>query len=150
VSFLEALPAGKEVIWRAKLTLPALAVAAGFFACLPFALFRGFPVDDLPMSSPFGLLQTALLAFAVTALFSVLLDRPITALAAGGVIAITVWVGNLWLFCLIPTVWPDTGFAKFSGKPDLMWLMLWLILWYLEPLAILWVSRRVYVRWGRA
>jgi hypothetical protein len=140
-AFQNERPIERGAGWNAKLFLPLLAVVSG---AIPFGLACPslWPVSDAPVDA---LVFTALAAivwflfFAFGTLCSVLLDRPLTAGAAGAVLGIMTLGGQCGLFAYLV----DKGEA-----PD-EWYWLLALCLLAEVILVLWLSRIMYVRWTR-
>jgi hypothetical protein len=135
-------PVARSAIWKAKLLLPAVALATGellFFVvtdCVYPPLGWRWRPDTIV---PFMFLVTGFLYFASAVLCSVMLQRPVTAWAAGGVLffVTAVFVGGV--------------FDHFDGgvsqtEISLNWI-LYLCTLTVEAVGMVWLSRVVYVRW---
>jgi len=131
-------PVARETIWNAKLLMPAVALAMGE---LLFLLVTAWlcPPHYLESVALIVFVLTALLCFASAVLCSVLLPRPVTAWAAGGVLCVALGGGGGLLIDRLFGLW---GTSNNPGP----WL-LFLGLFILEAIVLLWLSRVAYVRW---
>jgi hypothetical protein len=73
-------------------------------------------------------------------LCSVLLDRAVTAWAAGGVLSLIAFIGPMGLF--------DHFMGLDAERFNLQWSV-FLCLLFIEVIGLLWLSRVAYVRWVR-
>jgi hypothetical protein len=141
-AFQHERPVSRGTIWNAKLFLPMLALLSGaiLFGIITFWLW---PLDvwgPLGMILPWLiLLVTWFLSFVSAVLCSVLLDRPLTAGAAGGVLAVASFLGLAGLFDLFNLT--DSTLTQHNC------LLLILCLLVVEAFGLLWLSRVAYVRW---
>jgi len=86
MQFMKAAPVARKTLWTAKVALPLVALAT---AMLLFALTRvQTTAESAAAAVPVAMLlaSPALLGFALATLCSVVLDRPVTALATGFVL----------------------------------------------------------------
>jgi len=140
-AFQHERPVERGTIWNAKLLLPALALASS--AILIGMTYWLWPLEqwrDLDTLVPFILLITWFLSFISAVLCSVLLDRPVTAGAAGGILSFALCVGQFALF--------DHFMDLIHQRNNWHWT-LFLCLLTLEAICLLWLSRVAYVRWKR-
>ncbi len=139
--FQEERPVSRAAIWTAKFLMPILALAAGeiLFLLTIDWLYRPESWRSGHGIVPFMFLVMGFLFFASAVLCSVLLDRPVTAWAAGGVL------------CFVLMFFQAGFFEHFVGSlshTDISraWL-LYLTLLTIEAIGLLWLSRVAYVRW---
>ncbi len=137
--FLAERALGRNTIWNAKVLMPLLTLAAalilyGIVSCLLLPT-PGYAARGLDI---FMTLAAAFLMFASALLCSVLLDRPVTAWAAGGVLSFALFVGQGALI--------EHFMGLDSGRLNEQWA-LFLSLLVLEAIGLLWLSRVAYVRW---
>ena len=134
--FRDECPVARETVWAAATFWPLRAIAAGaMFKCaLAYTGVFGFRPPDLPLFLV-QLMAEGLFAFAVGALLSVLMDRPVTAVAAGAVICTAVVV-------LLAAATLRGGAAEW--RSGAVWVLT-LGMGAAGALA-LWLSRRVFAR----
>ena len=142
-AFQNERPVERKVIWKAKLLLPlcSLLGAIGLFAVVTLWLALPDGLRDMPISKinvPAIVLAVVLLQFSSCTLCSVLLDRAITAWAAGGVLCIGIMGCHAILFHL--TGWEPLG----TGPYPLIRFGTFLCV---ESVLLLLLSRAIYVRW---
>jgi ABC-type transport system involved in multi-copper enzyme maturation permease subunit len=140
-AFQEERPVSRGTIWNAKLLMPILALAAGeilFFVAagevyVPAAWrYRLHTVL-------FMFLVMGFLCFASCVFCSVMLSRPVSAWAGGGVL----WLASALLLQAVFDRLFQSGISREESDP---WL-LWLSVLTLEAIGLLWLSRVAYVRW---
>ena len=137
--FQDERPVAGGVVWSAAVTLPIGAMGLGVIAKSVVGMCGVFdlapPCWGLFLAQLFA---EGLLAFAVGAALSVVMDRPITAAATGAVVCVA-GVVLLAAATLRGTV------AK--GGVAGVWALT--ASFYLAAILILLMSRRIYVRWRR-
>ncbi|MGO8705216.1 MAG: ABC transporter permease subunit [Candidatus Brocadiia bacterium] len=139
-AFQEERPVSRRTIWNAKLLMPILALAAG-----EILLFMASGEVYVPAAwrnrlhiVPLMFLVMGFLCFASCVFCSVMLSRPVSAWAAGGVLWL---VSALLLQALFARLF-QLGISRPQSAP---WL-LWLSVLTLEAIGLLWLSRVLYVR----
>ena len=138
-AFQHERPIGRGTIWNAKLLLPILAMASGAIL-LGIVALRKWPEPWGGIDPPVGffLLIMWFLSFISAVLCSVLLDRPVTAGAAGGVLCVSTAGGQALLL---------DHFIGWNGSSEHMCWLVFLCLLVVEAIGLLWLSRVAYVRW---
>ncbi len=131
-------PVQGERIWLAKILLPLCALAGGII--LLVLMLQGSPSMHALYMKEMGvsglLLASGMMAFAASSLCSVLLDRPITAMAAGFAFSFALAMGHSFLFHAIN--WP-------KESPGHLYLLSGILC--LEAVVLLLLSRFIYIRW---
>ena len=138
-AFIAERAVRRSMIWHAKIIMPVLTLAAavilyGIVSCclLPIPRYKGISPDMCIMP------LLAFLMFAWAVLCSALLDRTVTAWAAGGVLSLVTLIGQGGLF--------DHFMGLDAERFNLQW-SLFLCLVVIESIGLLWLSRVAYVRW---
>jgi ABC-type transport system involved in multi-copper enzyme maturation permease subunit len=136
-------PVSRGAIWNAKLLMPILALAASeiLFIVAVGKLYVPEPWRARLHIVPFMFLVMGFLCFASGVFCSVMLSRPVSAWAAGGVL----WVVSALLLQALFDRLFQSGISREQTGP---WL-LWLSVLTLEAIGLLWLSRVAYVRWMR-
>jgi hypothetical protein len=138
-TFQHERPVGRGTIWNAKLLMPILALASG--AVLLIAACLLWPPETWRKQGPMEpviMLIAWFLSFTSAVLCSVLLDRPLTAGAAGAVLCITAVAGQSLLI---------ERLIGWNGPSENWCWPVFLGLLIVEAIGLLWLSRVAYVRW---
>lgn len=115
--FQQERPVAMGAVWNAKVLLPLCALVGGIaiygviaprFVCVEMLNPKEIP----EVARPAFMLGAALLAFSGSALCSVVLDRPITALAGGFVLCFGLALGHAPLFNAFAEQWPVIPWAN--------------------------------------
>jgi len=143
--FLNERPARKGLVWAAKILLPAAALVVGLTGAATILLFS--PVERLVwerlLVTPEILLGLASLAglFSTCVFCSVLLDRQVTALAAGLVLLFLLGAAAGGILYLVALLIPDpSNVAACRIMAGLLTA---------EAVTLLFLSRLIYIRWHR-
>ena len=142
-AFQNERPVHPGLVWNAKLLLPGASLLLGLALSISIALNLGamaISEHGIRWENDFAPPSLAILAFSAVTFCSVLLDRAVTALAAG-------WV--LWMLGFMSSVlllhWMDWSSAPWEGHAaGAVFLVL--------AIGFLLLSRWIFVRrsWGRA
>ena len=142
-------PVSKGAIWNAKVLLPLCVIIAGTALFVLVDSSCGFPhakprsaseirlvaLFARPATRAFYVLAVGTMAFACSTICGVLLDRPITALAAGFISAFGVGLCNVALFVALG--WKDPGLLHQALISAII---------FAEALILLLLSRIIYTR----
>jgi ABC-type transport system involved in multi-copper enzyme maturation permease subunit len=143
-AFQTEQPVRRGAVWNAKLLMPVLALAAGelLFAFMAFRFWPdpGWSSHKAVTVDLYVYLLAAFLFLASAVLCSVLLDRSVTAWAAGGILGIIVLIGQGLLF---------VHFLGLEGQSNNWRWPFFLCLLFVEAIGLLWLSRVAYIRWAR-
>ena len=137
--FRDERPAGRGVVWAATIALPICALVLGALSKVAFGvcISVGFmpPHEGLFIAQ---ILAEGLLAFSIGAFLSVIMDRPVIAVGAGGVIctAGVVLLAALTFHGVVTRAAPTSIWA-------------FTVLCYAIAIFILHLSRRIFIRWRR-
>ena len=137
--FRDECPAGRGLVWAATVTLPIAALLLGVLAKAVFGLCISLGLVP-PHKGLFlvQILAEGLLAFAIGAFLSVIMDRPIIAVGAGGVICTA---GVVLLAALT-----FHGIVT-KSPPESVWALA--AVCYALAIYLLYLSRKIFVRWRR-
>jgi hypothetical protein len=141
-------PVERRMLWKVRVLLPLLvmavnvAVAAGFFV-----MFRVWETILAPLLFLFT--GAALLIFSASLLCSILMDRPVTALAAGGVVAFAALMGIIVLLRLLAELGVKLDFWDATTTKEFTVFSIFTACMTVTAIGLLFLGRWTYIRQER-